>query len=181
MVNLSNEEILEIRDYIAHAVNQYNTSIYISSFYKTLDKYKEFIDDFQKESVFVKNPKLKKKINSFQKASYLLLAINDSKISKDENINRQIAIEVALQIIQDPIEVKGEYFNEEVTLESITEEDLSPHSKQQRDTILFMLQSKNTKPYLFEQTLREIYAVAIQKQKKKNKKLEKVKEQTKNN
>lgn len=157
MVNLSNEEILEIRDYIAHAVNKYNTYIYLSSFYKTLDKYQKFINDFQEESVFIKNPKSQKKINSFQKASYLLLAVCDSKISKDENINRQIAIDVALKIIENPVEVKGEYFNTEVVLENVEEEGLYENTKAERNMLAYMLQDGFIRPHFYELRFREIY------------------------
>lgn len=153
----------ELLSYIFYGLAENNLSpMDISS--KTLDKiifeYGYFANDFQQYVLG--------KLDTFKRASCLLLAINKVKVTEDKSLNAEIALTAAFKMCEKPCLYLNDTKKELATVNlkewAITDRDTYNYLKQ--NLIVSLIHSKNQNCLAYHLNLELIYEKALQFQKK---------------
>ncbi len=81
------------------------------------------------------------KLDTFKRAACLLCAINESRISSDENLRADIAISASLKMCEQPYWNIGENFDTPVAMETINFKEAFSKDQKTYDTSLEMLKT----------------------------------------
>lgn len=149
-----------------------SNNIDVSEIYHIIDDYLYHCDFFQKNYVIGE-------LDTFKRAACLLVAINKSRIVRDERLRARIALDAAYKWIETPVWNYGPNFDQPQALETVNFEELFKDDdvlETSTEMLIDSLVYETGMPINYNLNLELIYYVAIEKKKIMGLKGEEVKE-----
>ena len=158
--NLSNKELVNL---ILYGLKENNIDIekIDSSLIETIiADYIMFCDVFKRNYV-------KGELDTFKRASCLLVAINRNRLSKDKRVNASIALDTAYKMCENPYFNIGEEYNipkklEEVNFKEVFKDDMYVYQTS-KNTLIDSLVYEDGSPMSYFGNLELFYQVALEK------------------
>lgn len=157
---LSEEEIIEIIYYAVKENNMDIKSISKDVLKLIIQEYIELCCVFQRNYVIGE-------LDTFKRASCLLVAINKHRLCSDKRLNASIALDAAYKMCEKPYWNVGDNYDipekmEEVDFKKVFEDDMYVFNKS-KEMLISSLLYENGVPFNYNMNLELLYQIAIEK------------------